>query len=73
MWGVAQIEAKLLDQVWWIGVDRLFSNDQLQSKNIQALKAEYGTFFGGLGCHPHISDHSALLKMPLRGVWGFNM
>lgn len=43
------MEAELSEQVWWIGVERLFSDGQLQSENIQALKAEYGTLVGGGG------------------------
>lgn len=52
---------------------KAFSDDQLQSKNLQALKAEYGTVSGGLGCHPPMSYRSVLLQMSLWGVCGVNM
>lgn len=50
--GFAQIQAKLSEQVWWTGVERLFSDGQLQFKNTQAPKADYGANFGGLGKPP---------------------
>lgn len=50
--GFAPIEAKLSEQVWWIGAERLFSDAQLQSENTQSLKAEYSASFGGLGKPP---------------------
>lgn len=73
--GVAPAEAKLSDQVRWIGVQRLFSEGQLQSENTQALKAEDGTSFGGSGScgyvyHSEYVYHSVLWKMSLWGVWG---
>ena len=43
-------------------MERLFSEGQLQSKNIQALKAEYGPSFG-------VGETSASV-LPLRAVAG---